>query len=217
MNKYLFYSVIYNNCPVLLHKCLEIQYHLYEKGAECWLTRLSKISEGIHIDQDLNYDLNKAIALLYDQATNKMLTVINDNDKYPKLRTYKTFKLDVRLESYLNFNFPKSIYTSIARFRLSSHNLHIELGRHKRPYVEAKDRICEKCNSGLIEDEMHCLIICSKWNDLRLNLVEEASSCINDFFVLSQKEQFHQIMISKNNKLNFALGKFLNAALKIDA
>ena len=64
---------------------------------------------------------------------------------------------------------------------------------------------------------MHCLMICSKWKDLRLNLVEVARSSICDFFVLSQKEQFHQIMISKNNKLNFALGKFLNTALKIDA
>ena len=36
------------------------------------------------------------------------------------------------------------------------------------------------------------------------------------FLVLSKNEQSHEIMISKNIDLHFALGKFLHTALKID-
>ena len=99
-----------------------------------------------------------------------MLTEINDSTLNPKLRTYKTFKNDIRIEPYLNYTLPKSVYCNIARFRLSSHNLNIELGRHKRPYVPADERICEKCNLNQVEDEFHCLMRRKKWNDIRLNL-----------------------------------------------
>jgi hypothetical protein len=203
------------NCPTYLNKCLEIQLKLKEKGVACWLTRICKITDNLNIDL-FNCNLNKTIASLFNLAQEKMMADINDNYKYPKLRTYKTFKSDMRLEPYLNYNLPKSIYTSIARFRLSSHNLNIELGRHKRPYVPAEDRICEKCDLNVVEDEFHCLMICTNWIELRTRLFEEACSTINGFLVLNHTEQFHEIMISKNVNLNFALGKFLYKALKID-
>ena len=203
------------NCPVLLKKCLEIQLKLKENGVQCWLTRLSKITDDLNVDL-MNCDLNKTIASLYIKENDKMIAEINDNNKYPKLRTYKTFKIDMRLEPYLNFNLPKPIYTSIARFRLSSHNLNIELGRHKRPYVPAEARICEKCNQNLVEDEFHCLMICTKWTELRNKLFEVACRMIDGFLIISQIEQFHVLMTSKNIDLNFALGKFLSTVLKVD-
>jgi len=203
------------DCPVLLHKCLEIQLKLREKGSPCWLSRLSKISDSLDIDL-MNCDVKRAIVSLFDQAKDKMMFDINDSTKYPKLRTYKTFKTEMRLEPYLNFGLPKSIYTSIARFRLSSHNLSIELGRHKRPYVPPEDRICEKCNLNLVEDEFHCLMMCTKWTDLRVKLFEVACRTIDGFLVLKHSGQFHEILTSKNIDLNFALGKFLHTALKIE-
>jgi hypothetical protein len=204
-----------NDCPVLLHKCLSIQLKLKEKGVPCWLTRLGKISENLNINI-MNCDLKKLITSLFDQAKCKMMADINDNDKYPKLRTYKTFKTDMRIEPYLNYNLPKSIYTNIARFRLSSHNLNIELGRHKRPYVPADNRICEKCTSNSVDDEIHCLMSCTRWNDSRIKMFKVACEKINGFPVLNHLEQFHQIMISKDIDLNMALGKFLHSALKIN-
>ena len=203
------------NCPLLLSKCLKIQLKLKDEGAPCWLTRLHNICSKLNVDP-MSCDLSKTIASLYDFTKNKMFTDIRDNTKYPKLRTYKTFKTDSRIEPYLMHNLPKSVYTNIARFRLSSHNLNIELGRHKRPYVPACERICEKCNLNLVDDELHCLMICTKWNDLRVKLFEVACRLINGFLVLSQSEQFHQIMTSKELDLIFALGKFLYTALKID-
>ena len=164
----------------------------------------------------MNFDLNKSIASLFDQANAKMMTEISDNEKYPKLRTYKTFKIDMRIEPYLLNNLSRTIYTSIARFRLSSHNLNIELGRHKRPYIPAADRICEKCDLNLVEDEIHCLMICPKWADYRVTLFEIAHKSIDGFLVIDRNMQFHKIMTSKDITLIIALGKFLAMALKSD-
>ena len=202
-------------CPPLLRKCLTIQIKLKEKGAACWFKRLSTILESINSDH-LTFDLNKSIVSLFDQAKAKMMTEINDNEKYPKLRTYKTFKTDMRIEPYLLHNLSKTLYTNIARFRLSSHNLNIELGRHKRPYVPASDRICDKCDLNLVEDEIHCLMICPKWANCRESLFRIAHKSIDGFLVINQSLQFHKIMTSKDMTLNIALGKFLALALKSD-
>ena len=204
-----------NSCPVLLRKSLTIQIKLRDKGASCWLTRLAKISEGLNIDP-MCCNLAKSFTSIFDQAKDKMFSDLNNNTRYPKLRTYKTFKTDLRIEPYLIQNLPKSIYTNIARFRLSSHNLNIELGRHKRPYVPADERICEKCNLNLVEDEIHCLLICPKWTNSRTELLNVACKTIDGFLVFNQLEQFHKIMTSKDLNLNIALGKFLYMALKIE-
>ena len=48
--------------------------------------------------------------------------------------------------------------TTITRWRLSSHKLRIETGRHSRPFVEREDRLCQFCN--VVEDEVHAIYDC---------------------------------------------------------
>ena len=44
-------------------------------------------------------------------------------------------------------------------FRISSHKLEIEKGRHRRKKLDVKDRICKFCKSGEVEDEKHMLLV----------------------------------------------------------
>ena len=48
--------------------------------------------------------------------------------------------------------------TIITRWRLSSHSLHIETGRYKKPKTLPENRICTVC--GTVEDEYHSIYIC---------------------------------------------------------
>ena len=59
-----------STCPTLLRKCLTIQIELKEKGAPCWLKRLSNILESINYDH-MNFDLNKSIASLFEKSNAK--------------------------------------------------------------------------------------------------------------------------------------------------
>jgi hypothetical protein len=204
-----------NKCPELLKRCYEIQLQLYQSNHPCWLSTTKRFISNLNLQQDNPTEV-KMLSGLYDQSQSSILNAIKDSVQNPKLRTYKLFKNEMRLEPYLIYNFPKPLYCSIARFRLSSHNLNIELGRHKRPYVPPEDRICIKCELGQVEDEFHCLMYCSKWNDIRAILFVSVCSVINEFNVLSPTEQFRRIMSDKGKVISYALGKFLLIAMKLD-
>ena len=55
----------------------------------------------------------------------------------------------------------------ISRFRLSSHSLEIEKGRHCRPKIPASERKCNVCKNNEVEDENHFLMSCSGFDNLR--------------------------------------------------
>ena len=57
---------------------------------------------------------------------------VNGNEQN-KLRTYKLFKQSIHTENYLLTVKNRKLRTNICRFRVSSHNLPIETGRHRRP------------------------------------------------------------------------------------
>ena len=83
---------------------------------------------------------------------------VNDSSLNPKLRTYCQFKQVYECENYLLTIKDFKIRKCFTKFRVSNHVLAIEKGRHHN--ISVNDRICDKCNLGLIEDEAHFLMVC---------------------------------------------------------
>jgi hypothetical protein len=53
--------------------------------------------------------------------------------------------------------------------RVSSHHLQIELGRYQG--IPRHQRLCQQCSSGEVEDEIHFLFKCSKYEpDRKISL-----------------------------------------------
>ena len=48
----------------------------------------------------------------------------------------------------------------IARFRVSSHQLAKEKGRHQLPVIPPHERLCHYCTKGKVDDELHFLLQC---------------------------------------------------------
>jgi hypothetical protein len=78
----------------------------------------------------------------------KCMKDIQDSDKYPKLRTFKLFKNEFKLENYLTAHTNINYTLSLTRFRISSHNLAIETGRYTRPKTPIEDRKCIHCSEN---------------------------------------------------------------------
>ena len=97
---------------------------------------------------------------LQQQYKEEWLVKINDHVVHPILRTYAIFKDTHVFEFYLNRNLAKKYKNSISRFRVSSHNLAIETGRHQKPKIPKENRICVFCTSRHIDNEIHLLIDC---------------------------------------------------------
>ena len=85
----------------------------------------------------------------------------------PKLRTFNVFK-NFSIDSPHIFK-PLSFRQrkNLSKFRLGLLHLRIETGRFIRPRLEPEDRVCLICNSGDIENEVHFLLFCNKYQVLR--------------------------------------------------
>ena len=60
---------------------------------------------------------------------------INDNSKNPILRAHKLFNLSHQRENYIYRKLDNKYKRAIAQFRVSSHKLGIDTGRHELPII----------------------------------------------------------------------------------
>jgi len=109
----------------------------------------------------------------------------------PKLRTYTKIKTKLKLEPYLlhGSSPARSILFSL---RSGSNRLRIETGRWKKPYENAEDRLCILCGSKEIEDEIHFVVSCEHYGDLRhkffLKVLEATNGRMN---LYSELDKFY--------------------------
>ncbi len=111
----------------------------------------------------------------HDFACDKGMGEVRNITQESKLRTYKTYKSYIKTESYLNSIHNSKIRITFSRFRLSAHSLNIEKGRHRKE--NASKRLCKQCSMNRIEDEIHFLLHCPKYNNLRNDFIDNVVRC----------------------------------------
>ena len=115
---------------------------------------------------------------MYKKVWNKQL--FNDQIKRQnagnKLRTYRTFKTNIKQEKYTQILDQKQRQI-LCKFRISTHDLDIEKGRYCQ--MEPEKRICKLCNVE-VEDEMHFFLKCPK-------LEERRSAILNSIYLKYEK------------------------------
>ena len=85
-----------------------------------------------------------------------------------KLETYSVLKTEIGLETYLTDIKNIKHRCAMAKLRLFNHPLLIETGRHSK--IECQLRFCPFCPM-IIEDEIHFLVQCPNYKDMRENLL----------------------------------------------
>ena len=83
----------------------------------------------------------------------------------PKLRTYTSYKSHISKEEYLEINLTKMQRSVLAKLRSCTLPLAIEKGRYKNE--KFSKRICTLCNEMEIEDEIHFVIQCPRYQNQR--------------------------------------------------
>ncbi len=97
----------------------------------------------------------------------------------------------------------------MAKFRLSSHTLRIEAGRHERPKLPAENRLCTLCNINLVEDEFHFVFICDLYTNERNDLLDVCNEIIPEFETMNDTVRFCEIMRCKIPEVIKALCKYV--------
>ena len=122
-----------------------------------------------------------------------------------KLRTYRLYKSDLIPEPYVKINMDRTHRRILAKFRSGSLPLNIETGRYAKPKVPLLERTCKLCQNNCVEDEIHLLMVCEFYSDLRRSLFEKAQTCNTAFHTLSMDDKFIFIMNYVNMQHIFPL------------
>ena len=84
-----------------------------------------------------------------------------------KLRTFIKLEFEHSLEEYLFYIPDTKWIKALSRLRMSSHMLEIERGRHVKPQkLPLEQRICQRCTSNSVDDEIQLLALTSLRSEL---------------------------------------------------
>ena len=196
----------------LTHKVFLWDLHMTDRYRNTWCGDVRTIFQDCDMINFFNIELSKTTSLknIVEKVRLK-LKYIREHQwnesvlQSAKLRTYRTFKSAIFKERYVDRFLSIQQRSALARVRCGSFPLAIELGRYRRPAIPLEQRICRVCNNGLIENETHFLVQCSKYTDIRNNLLGPVD--IND-----ASDEFIRLMKETDPK---TLSNYINAAYEI--
>ena len=96
-----------------------------------------------------------------DVFKQKWYSNINNSSR---LESYSIYKHSSEREKYLKCISTDKFRIALSKFRLSSHHLAIELGRHLN--IPRENRLCPNCNQNVVENEYHFLLTYTKYYHL---------------------------------------------------
>jgi len=73
------------------------------------------------------------------------------------------------------------IVLAVVKRRLGNYNLRIENGRHSTPILPEHLRIRQRCGSNEVENEVHFLLSCNRYDAIRKSLMDDIISKYSDF------------------------------------
>lgn len=159
----------------------------------------------IWIDQfNINIPFTLIKQRLYDTYKQSWYSSINNSNR---LEMYARYKHEFELENYLDFPTEKKYKIALTQFRLSSHDLAIERGRYEN--LSRNERACKYCNSGLIENEYHFLLVCPYYRELRQKYLKPY------FCHWPTLNKFDDLMSKTNKNIICNVAKFIYHAFNL--
>ena len=129
-----------------------------------------------------------------------------------KLRTYKEFKQDLKLEKYLTCVSVRAHRIALTKLRTSAHQLRIETGRYQK--LEEAERKCLLCDLGEIESEIHFLTRCPFFYKRRKNFFNFVSKVVQNFNNLDAEKRFLLLMSCENETILRKQGQFVSGSFR---
>ena len=198
---------------------------LHQSNHKTWCSTVLEVLQSIKFENmfekqcDLNVDdINKFRSeiktLLQNQYSESWRNDTRNIEKHPILRTYSLFKTTLAAEPYITTKMDAIFKKCIARFRVSSHRLAIETGRHLKPPLPIESRVCVHCPGELVDDELHLITVCKHHDGERVRLYQIAKRYIAEFEHLDNRAKFVAILGTSIPPLIIALGNFLHTCFR---
>jgi hypothetical protein len=95
---------------------------------------------------------------------------------------------------YVSCQLPRTTRRTMALFRSGALPLAVETGRYSRPQIPLNERLCKFCNTNSVENEIHLLMLCPLYSDIRYELFQKALEFINNFNMMNVENKFIELM-----------------------
>ena len=105
---------------------------------------------------------------IIDQSIQSQTSAVSSSSK---LKFYNEIYSSGTRPKYVDLLKFKSDRATICKMKVSAHMLEVERGRYQN--ISRENRLCNSCNEGLVEDEMHFLFHCTAYNDERDNFFKK--------------------------------------------
>ena len=160
-----------------------------------WSHNIFKIFEELqktrHFHEIIPFDLKAAYNCILENESYQW-----NEHRYnkPKLRLYNLYKASYEQEEYISFNASRYKKSLLAQLRAGILPLQVEVGRYRN--VPLSSRVCELCDSNEVEDEIHFLLVCRRFETQRHILYEKAKSVFPTF---DQEDAISKFVLLMNN------------------
>ena len=185
---------------------------LHEDKKNSWISTIQLILKHLDIpfssvyNKNFHHRVKSKLVSMYNLQFNKTLSDCREHE-VGKLRTYALFKTNLCYEPYFDIIRNVDIRKCFTGFRVSSHRLQIELGRYKK--VPKEKRLCELCLSGEVEDEIHFVTSCERYDNKRKAFYDTILSLNKHFGNLSKKDKFIWLFSNENKDVLLNLATFV--------
>ena len=124
---------------------------------------------------------------------------------------YSRLPNNFQMAKYLKILKFFSLRQAMTKFRCSDRNLCIENGRHKN--IKLEDMVCTKCDDHVLEDELHFLLACKAYKEIR---EEFSNSKIKEMINLDIERNtiFRQILSLDEEGNILVLANYISEATK---
>ena len=130
-----------------------------------------------------------------------------------KLDFYCLYKTGFCASSYVDILRNTQIRKDFIKFCISNHNLCIEVGRHCKPKVPREERLCKVCVQNEIEDEIHLLFHCTKYEYICKQFIAKQSQILNLTSFDDYKKLCYILFITSNKTSIHCTAKYISKCL----
>ena len=213
------YAIRLNNLPRdnILWKLFHESQRLHEMGFYSWYGKVLALADSYSIDIKIcnfsdrsKFEIKSKIKRAF---ISKWKEDVQNVQKFPIVRTYKSFKSKFGISSYLLHVKDSNFRRALTRLRCSSHTLNIERGRYTVPITPLECRLCTVCKQ--IEDEKHFITECRLYESERKELFEKIIKIYPSFYSLSSGQKFNFLFKSDEPQILKWLGKFVHYSFLI--
>ena len=130
-----------------------------------------------------------------------------------KLDFYHLYKTGFCTSSYVDILRNTQIRKDFIKFCISNHNLCIEVGRHCKPKVPREERLCKVCVQNEIEDEIHLLFHCTKYEYIHKQFIAKQSQILNLTSFDDYKKLCYILFTTSNKTSIHCTAKYISKCL----